>query len=170
MSTYTLSETSTFTLTHARHIAAKVATDLKRMQRFYNEPSDSMIGALEEELIKLIRAGYLAKVTYGFQRDRRFIEPTLVYTARELEVEDATDHDPGRVWPGADIIGASFSSYLEHNLAWQLLPEPDKISFEEQLPFQRTGAPEPGINGYLQSDRTYSAGGRALNRARVRAF
>ena len=35
---YTLTETTTFTVTHARHMAAKVATDLKRMQRLYGEP------------------------------------------------------------------------------------------------------------------------------------
>ena len=36
---YTLSETRTFTVTHARHMAAKVATDLKRMQRLYGSPA-----------------------------------------------------------------------------------------------------------------------------------
>jgi len=33
-SSYTISETATFTLTHAKHMAAKVAADLKRLQRF----------------------------------------------------------------------------------------------------------------------------------------
>ena len=40
---YSLSESATFTVTHARDMAAKVATDLKRMQRFYRFPSDSEI-------------------------------------------------------------------------------------------------------------------------------
>ena len=40
---YTVTESTTFTVTHARHIAAKVATDLKRLQRFYGKPSDSAI-------------------------------------------------------------------------------------------------------------------------------
>ena len=31
---FTYNESSTFTVTHARHMAAKVATDLTRMQRF----------------------------------------------------------------------------------------------------------------------------------------
>ena len=42
-SSFTLTETTTFTLTHARHMAAKVATDLKRLQRFYGRPGDAAI-------------------------------------------------------------------------------------------------------------------------------
>ena len=38
---FTISEATTFTITHARHMAAKVATDLKRIQRFYGKPSDT---------------------------------------------------------------------------------------------------------------------------------
>ena len=45
-----------------------------------------------------------------------------------------------------------------------------KAALLTQLPISRTAAPEPSINGYLQADRTYSAGGRALNRASVRAY
>ena len=40
MNSYTVSQTNTFTVTHARHMAAKVAADLKRMQRLYGQPSD----------------------------------------------------------------------------------------------------------------------------------
>ena len=36
---FTITETTTFTLTHAKYMAAKVATDLKRMQRFYGAPN-----------------------------------------------------------------------------------------------------------------------------------
>lgn len=169
-SSYTLSETTTFTVTHARHMAAKVATDLKRLQRFYGEPKDYLIDAYEEELIQLVQAGYLGAVTYGFRGDDGWIEPTLRYTARDLVAAGVQDDDPGRVRPGADTTGATFCSYLTYSFTWMLLSEPKKISFQQRLPFQRTGAPEPGISGYLYSDRTYSAGGRALDRASVRSF
>ena len=52
----------TFTVTHARHMAAKVATDLKRMQRLYGSPSDASIASYEAELIELMKAGYLGAV------------------------------------------------------------------------------------------------------------
>src|SRR3984893_17572079 len=52
---YTQSSTSTFTITHARHMAAKLAADLKRMQRFYGAPSDDSIAAYETEVGDLLQ-------------------------------------------------------------------------------------------------------------------
>jgi len=166
---YTTSETTTFTLTHAKHMAAKVATDLKRMQRFYGKPGDAAITDYEAEVIELLKAGYLGTVTYGFRRNGDWVEPTLKYTARDLEGA-ANDDDPGRIRPGADIDGASFYSYLTHSAAWDSLTAAEREAFEKRLPFQRGGAPEPGVDGYLRQDRTYSAGGRALDRATVRSY
>lgn len=166
---YSYSESITFTLTHARHIAAKVATDLKRIQRFYDTPSDAWIAKFEAEAIELLRAGYLETVTYGFQRDRDWIEPTLRYTARDLAGAFADDDDPGRIRPNANISGAIFKSYLTYSAAWYSLTQPERDVFEAMLPISRSGAAEPGISGYLLNDRTYSAGGRALDRACVRS-
>src|SRR5437899_3964730 len=99
--TYTVSETTTFTVTHAKHMAAKVATDLKRLQRLYGEPTDADIAGFESEVIELLKGGYLGTVTYGYRRDGNWIEPTLRYTARDLAGSTANDDDPGRVRPGA---------------------------------------------------------------------
>ena len=168
--TYSYSVTEAFTRTHARHIAAKVATDLKRMQRFYGEPSDNWIDAFEAEAIEFLKEGLLDNVSYGFWRNGGFIEPTLTYTARDLAEVTANDDDPGRVRPGADISGASFHSYLTYSPSWDRRGRVEKEQFKDRLPFQRTGAPEPGVNGYWSSDLTYSAGGRALDRASLRSY
>ena len=162
-------ESSTFTVTHAKHIAAKVATDLKRLQRFYGQPSDSWIAQYETEVIELLKHGYLKTVTYGFKRDGQFVEPTLRYTASEL-ASSGTDDDPGRVRPGANVNGATFYSYLTYTDAWDCLSAAQRDSFKASLPFQRTGASEPSVNGYLSSDLSYSAGGRSLSRESVRSF
>lgn len=168
-SSFTTSQSTTFTITHAKHLAAKVATDLKRIQRFYGRPSDADIAAYETELIELLKAGYLGKVSYGFRRNGLSIEPTLIYTAQELGVEGAVNDDPGRVRPNADTTGATFGSYLTLSPAWWTLSQSERDAFEEKLPFKRSGAEEPGVNGYLDLDRSYSAGGRSLQRASVRA-
>ena len=167
---YSYTESATFTVTHARHMAAKVATDLKRMQRFYGNPSDVKIAEFETEVTEMLKAGYLETVAYGFKRDGNWIEPTLRYTARDLAGAAANDDDPGRVRPGANITGASFYSYMTYTSAWFQLTEAERAGFEGRLPFSRGGAPEPGISGYLATDRTYSSGGRALDRATVRSF
>ena len=166
----TITQSATFTITHARHMAAKVATDLKRMQRFYDSPDDQSIDEFEDEIIELLKAGYLGTVTYGFRRDGQWVEPTIRYAAQDLYGASSADDDPGRVYPDADISGASFYSYLTYSAAWNDLTDAEWEAFKQRLPFKRTGAPEPSINGYLVSDRTYSAGGRALNRVRVRGW
>lgn len=167
---YTLTQTTTFTLTHAKHMAAKVATDLKRLQRLYGLPTDDAIAKYETEVIELLKAGYLGTLTLGFKRDGQWIEPTLRYTARDLADLPANDDDPGRIRPGASITGASFYNYLTYSAAWNNLTQAQQEAFKERMPFYRNGAPEPGINGYLVSDRTYSSGGRALDRSTVRSF
>lgn len=166
---FTVAETLTFTVTHARHLAAKVATDLRRMQRFYGYPSDIKIEEFEAELIVLLKAGYLDEVTYGFKRGNDWIEPTLRYTAVDL-VGSGTDDDPGRVRQGRDISGASFYSFLTYSAKYLNASAAERESSLKDLPFKRGGAPAPGISGYLESDKSYSAGGRALNRTNVRSF
>jgi len=167
---YSYTETSTFTVTHARHMAAKVATDLKRLQRFYGNPSDERIAQFEAEVTELIKAGHLGTVTYGFQRNGSWIEPTLRYTARDLAGTTANDGNPGRIQPSADITGAVFKSYLTYSAAWHQLTPAQQTAFEAALPFTRNGAPEPGITGHLANDRTDPSGGRAIDRSCVRSF
>jgi hypothetical protein len=169
-SSYTFSESVSFTATHARHMAAKVATDLKRMQRLYGAPSDVSVADYETELIELMKAGYLGTVTYGFRRGDAWIVPTLRYTAQELAGAAANDDDPGRIRPGADITNATFYSYLTYSSSWDRLTSDQQTTFKRTLPFFRGGASEPGVNGYFSPDLVYSAGGRALNRHVVRSW
>jgi HORMA domain-containing protein len=169
--TGTFTTTTTFTVTHARYLASKVETDLKRVQRLYNgEPSDARIANYGKEMVELLKGGYLSKVTYGFKRDGQWIEPTLIYTARDLQLGSFADDDPGRIRASADISGATFGSYLEYSDAWHALSASEQAAIERNLPFQRGGADSPRVNGYLVDDRTYSSGGRALTRSSVRTF
>ena len=161
----------TFTVTHARHMAAKVATDLKRMQRLYGTPSDATSPTTRAELIELLKAGYLGTVTYGFKRDGNWIEPTLRYTAQDLAGAAANDDDPGPHPPRAPTSRMRrFYSYLTYSRAGIGLRRPAGRPSSEPCPFSRGGAPEPAVNGYFSPDRVYSAGGRALNRDSVRSW
>ena len=168
--TYTVTTTETFSLTHARHIATKVATDLKRIQRFYSEPNDRWISDFEVELTELLKAGYLGTVTYGFQRNGYWVRPTLRYTAKELAGSTANDDDPGRIRPGANVQGAFFWSYLTYSPAWDLLSIQQKTQFKERLPISRTTGLDSGIEGVWRVDRTYSAGGRAVDRFTLASY
>lgn len=167
---YTATETKTFTVTHARHLAAKIAADLKRLQRLYGEISDERILQFEGEVTELLRYGYLSSVTYGFWRNNCWIAPTLRYTAQDL-VQGGTDDDPGRVLPGLDINGAHFHSFLTYSSAWDALTFDERLAIKRQLPLQRVSGLEPLVsNGYFADDKTYSSGGRSLGRASVRSY
>lgn len=167
----TFSETRSFTVTHARHLASKVATDLMRMHRFYQQPTKDSIDLFERELTALLQHGYLETVTYGFQRNGEWIEPTVQYTAAQLGAA-GIDDDPGRVPPGMQIEGASFKSYLTYSRSWHALSQEEQDKFEASLPFQRTGAPEPTVakGRYFQNDKTYSSGSVSLGRSSIRSY
>ncbi|MDT8429406.1 MAG: hypothetical protein RQ757_11630 [Pseudomonadales bacterium] len=164
----TITETKAFTLTHAKYLASKVVTDLKRIQRFYGSPSDAWISYYDQEITALLHAGYLKSVTYGFQRGDDFIEPSLIYTSQAL-MNSGADDDPGRILPGKDISNASFASYLTYSDEWHRLTSAQQAEFEKNLYIKRSGAPAPGYRGYLESDLNYSSGGRALARSQVRS-
>lgn len=167
---YTSTESSTFTKTHAIYIAMKMATDLKRIQRLYGEPSDHEIEDYSAEIIMLLKYGFLKCIIYGFKRNGRWIEPMLRYTAQNLSYGSANDDNPGRIVPGRDVSGAAFTSFLQYNSCWDNLSSEQRRVFKGQLPFQRSSGLEPPINGYLVSDLTYSAGGRAISRESLRSF
>ena len=168
-SSSTVTETATFTLTHAKYLASKIVTDLKRIQRLYGRPSDSIIANYEQEVTALLKGGFLKRVTYGFRRDDKFIEPTLIYTSQALMTSEIDD-DPGRILPGKNIEGADFWSYLERNAAWDKLSPEEKAEFNKDVRIKRVGAPQPGHSGYVTGDLNYSSGGQALERSQVRSY
>lgn len=166
MSTFTSS--TTFTLTNAKYLSSKISADLKRIQRFYGKPSDSLIEKYDLENQVLLNNGYLDKVSYGFKKDGNFIEPTLIYKAENLLSDFADDDDPGKIRPGANIEGALFSSFLAYSSKWYLLSQEERNQFKSKLPLQRTEGNTPGINGKVVSDNTYSSGGKSLNRSSIK--
>jgi hypothetical protein len=151
-------------------MAAKVATDLKRMQRFYGAPSDLDITGYENEVIQLLKYGYLGTVKYGFKKNGNMIEPTIEYTAHDLYGVAAHNDDPGKIRPRANTSGASFYSYLTYSSAWWKLTDSEREGIEKQIYINRGSADEPGVNGYYSHDRTYSSGGKSLDRATVRSY
>jgi len=166
---FSLTLTESFTITHARHIASKVATDLLRFQRFYGRPSNAAIDAYEKELVALLKQDYVHTVTYGFKRNGNWVI-ALRYRARSGGIL-IVDDDPGKIRPGEDITSAAFTSFLVYNSNWFSLTLQQQEQFEATLPFRRSTGQEPGIeNGWWADDLTYSAGGRGLGRSTLRRW
>ena len=165
MSSYTETQVQTFTIAHARILASKVATDLKKFQRFYRSPSDALIDQYEGELAVLLKYGVVIAVTYGFQREGKWTEASVKYTA--LYGALSSNDDPGKIRPGLDVTGASFTSFLEPD--WRSFTQAERDAIRKECPFQRsTGNTPPLEAGYWAEDLNYAAGGRGLGRAMVK--
>lgn len=162
--TYTTTDSKTFTVTHALHIAIKIGTDLKRMQRFYGEPDDNRIKNYEREVVALLKEDYLDRIEYGFKTDGGVWRIALKYEARYGGVL-ITDDDPGNVRPSVDITGCRFHSFLVTNYRWTFLSqeEQERVYKDAGVNFRRTEGSEPWGNWIV--DRTYSAGGRGVQRS-----
>lgn len=168
MSSYTSTETNSFTITHAKYIASKVATDLKRFQRFYGSPSDIWIDRYEGELAGLLKHDLIDNVVYGFQRNSLWTPASVRYRAIPGGTLVADD-DPGKIRPGTDISGAHFTSFLSYSAAWSYLTAVERENIENGLPIQRTTGAAPGLeSGAWSDDLNYTAGGRGLGRSTIR--
>jgi hypothetical protein len=169
MSTYTESASNTFTIVHARYIASKVATDLKKFQRFYQGvPSDVTIDLYERELAVLLKYEVVESIVYGFNRDGKWTEAAVRYTALPGGVLQADD-DPGKIRPHLDVAGASFTSFLSFNDNWSKFSGDERLLVEAESPVKRANGETPPLEaGYWQDDLKYSSGGRGLGRATAR--
>jgi hypothetical protein len=163
---YSITETASFTITHARYIASKVATDLKRFQRFYGAPSDERIDQYEIELALLLKHDAVETVVYGFQRGGKWTEASVSYRALPGGNLSADD-DPGKIRPWLDVEGATFSSFLTYQSG--ALGPGELEAIESECGFQRSNGSVPPLEaGYWADDLNYVAEGRGLGRAVVR--
>ena len=166
---YTTTESTTFTVTYAKHIAIKVGTDLKRMQRFYGTPDDKQIVDYERELVALMMGNYLDKIEYGFMTVSRAWRLALKYQARYGGVLIADD-DPGKIPLGIDVSGCHFHSFFIGTQRWETLSGYDRERVYEKagVSLRRVAGTEPF--GRWSADRTYSSGGRGVERSSLRRY
>lgn len=163
---YSFTTTETFSFTHAKYIAAKVATDLSRFRRFYKEPTEELVLMYEQELTALLKEDYLDNVVYGFKRNGKWVEALRYHALDGGSL--VGDDDPGKIRPGIDLADAHFTSYLIHNARWNNLSTSEKEKFNATLPFRREGSAEPQLeNGVWSTGHDYSAGGRGIKRSTI---
>jgi hypothetical protein len=167
--TFTTTTTNTFSLTSAKHVASKVVANLRYMQALYGSPSNEWIDKYHEELILFLNAGYLGTVTYGFKRNEKWVAAAK-YTA-DLSGNLTQDDSAGTLPAGADVADLTATSYMTYSRKWDQLTSAERERFKATLPFQRAGAPEPGVEGgYWEADRTYSSDGGGVRRSTLRRY
>lgn len=161
MSSYTQSES--FTITGARHVTSRVASDMLQMMRHYGYPGSTQhIEDIAEELALLLHAGYLGTFEVGFKRPDGSRVLTEYYEARNGLL---TDSRSGGIRAGVDISGANGFNFVEYSHAWWRLSLADRAAFKAKLPIDRTSGEGPTDgDGFWTEDRSYSAGGVGLQR------
>ena len=155
--------------THVEHVAAKVATDLKRVQRIYglNSPSDVEIFKHQKDLIKLLEEGYLSAITYGF----KYRDKWLVAWKYQFIDGIYLDDDPGGVIGFKeeikDVSDGYFTFFLKYSKKWHELSERKQKELNELFSFHRTKGDEPEIDGRWIEGRSYSSGPFGVTRSMI---
>jgi len=161
---YSITETRTFTISHARYVTSKIAADLDLIRACYDWPSTADITAYAEEAAILLNGRYLRSVEYGFKLNSKVIF-ALKYVARSDGTLQSDDR-PGRVPFGLDLSGATRYSYLYHSDSFSRLNSEQQAEIEASLPVRRSGGPSPETgNGYWEQSRSYSSNGEGVVRS-----
>lgn len=164
---YSFTTTATFTRTHAKHLAAKVITDLYQCSVLYDRPSAESIDDFQTELIELLAHEYIERYEFGFKANGK-----RVLTFRYKVGADGGMHgdaNAGAIYAKATVASASYYNILTPSSKWWNLTPAQRTSFEGGLPFQRPDGslPDDG-DGYWQNDHGYSAGGVRVTRETFR--
>jgi hypothetical protein len=149
---------ASFTITDARYVGAKVATDLRLLNNLYGRPVLTDIDAYAEEVALLLRDGYVDTVSYGFRDpDTNEWKLRLRYTA--TAGGQLLDSKPGSFPTAAAVSSYSFYSYLTYSQKYLDLTPSQQEAVKQTLPVQRVGAEEPSArygttttgNGYARN-------------------
>ena len=170
MSTFSYTQSATFTVTHARHVASKIAADLNACSRLHGEPSLSLVEKYNEELVELLRYGYLSEYEFGFQRND---ERVLSWSYQVDESGSiSTDDRAGKMSAYIDLSGTSFFNFMTPSSKYYELTSDQQSAFDESHPVNRTpGSPPADGAGYWTStEKNYSAGGKGVSRRSFRSF
>jgi len=165
--TSTFTTTSTFTRTHAKHLAAKVIADLYQCSVLYDRPDEDGIEKYETELIELLANEYVYSYEFGFKTNEKRVL-TWHYTVG-ADGGLHGDADAGGIYAKATVAQATYFNFLTPSVKWNRLTAADQAAVERGLPFQRTPGSSPvDGNGYWQIDHGYSAGGVRVERKTFR--
>jgi len=130
--------TYTKTITDAGYFAAKIAADLKRLQRLSGRgvPSDKAIGDYQQEAQQLIYGGYLKTVIYGFRNANQQWLLYVQYTLGRISLI-CEDNDFLNARANQDFSETRFASFLEFSDKWNQLGKEERQKIEDGLPLTR---------------------------------
>jgi len=160
--------TTTFTLTHAKHLAAKVITDLYQCHLLYGHPTGESIADYLTELIELLAGGYVGTYEFGFRKNGERVIAWRYSVGADGGLHGG-DANAGNLYARASVVGAEYYNHLTYSDHWLEIGDAAREAVRARLPFQRKTASLPGDGqGYWQTDHGYTSGGRRIERTTFR--
>lgn len=159
--------TTTFTRTHARHLAAKVVSDLYQCHLLYDRPRAEDLDDYQTELVEMLAHSYVATYEFGFKKaDKRVL--SWHYTVGP-DGGLHGDSDAGSIYATAVVAGTTYFNFMSYSDKWWRLSPQQRDTVRSTLPVQRTSGSLPGDgDGYWQIEHGYSAGGVRVERKSFR--
>jgi hypothetical protein len=158
---YTNSES--FTVTHARKLAAKVTADMYNCYQHYGSPPPGDIDRFNQELVVMLSNKYVSVYEFGFQtaEEKRVVSWRYTVTV----TGDLEGGKSGGLLATADISNAAWFNQRTCNSNWTALTpaEQETINALHEISRVTKSGPTDG-NGHWTITRTYGAGGVSIVR------
>ncbi|QDV85400.1 hypothetical protein [Planctomycetes bacterium TBK1r] len=170
MSTFTHTASATFTITHAKHLASKIAADLNACSRLHGNPSVAAVENYNAELVELFRYGYLSRYEFGFKRDEKRVLSWSYEVSTSGNIE--TDERAGKMSAYVDLGGTTFFNYAWYSSKYNSLASDQQSTFKDSHPVNRTSGdpPSDGLGSWSGTEKNYSAGGTGVSRQSFRSY
>ena len=170
MSTFTHTTSTTFTITHAKHLASKIAADLNACSRLHGKPSLTAVQSYNAELVELLRYGYLSRYEFGFQKDDKRVLSWSYDVTSNGNIE--TDERAGKMSAYVDLSGTTFFNYAWYSSKYNGLTTDQQATFKGSHPINRTSGdpPSDGYGSWSGNEKNYSAGGTGVSRRSFRSY
>ncbi|ERK71026.1 hypothetical protein [Leifsonia aquatica] len=163
------SVSQTFTLTHAKHLASKVVSDLYQCRNFYGEPSETMVTKYQDELIVMLAGGFTKEYEFGFKKNDQRVVSWQYRVNASGDLVGGADDRSGGIYARADISGAVYFNFMSYSPAWFNLTPEEQNTAKSRHPISRsTGHLPSDGSGYWHTDRTYGSAGVAIDRKTFR--
>jgi hypothetical protein len=165
--TPTFTTTTTFTRTHAKHLAAKVIADLYQCHLMYDDPARSHVDECETELVEMLANSYVATYEFGFKKNDKRIVSWRYTVGPDGGLHG--DDNSGGIYARASVADGSYFNFISYSSTWSKLTNTQQTTFKNGLPFQRsTGTLPADGDGYWVVDHGYTAGGVRVARSTFR--
>jgi hypothetical protein len=128
------------------------------------------VGDYSDELVELLRYGYLSRYEFGFKRHEMRVLSWSYEVDSYGNIE--TDDRAGKMSAYIDLDGTAFFNYAWYSSKYHSLTSGQQSAFKDSHPVNRTSGnpPSDGAGHWSGTEKNYSAGGTAISRRSFRSY